>query len=1316
MTSTQPRPTAPAAAAGAVLRRPPRIPPPPVPTGERRVPAPPQTPPPQTGAVSWLQYAFPAVGSLGALLFVLMNPRPLFIAGSALFALSSVAMGIGLFLQQRGSQRRGLLEQRRRYLEELDGLRRDAVDTATLQRAAAAWIHPGPDRLWTLAGNRARVWERRRGDADFLVASAGRGRRPLATPLRLDGGPMAGADPLSLAEAQRLVARHAEVEDLPVTLDLGRGGLVEVEGGEEARALVRAVVAELAVLHAPDDLVLAVCTGPATAAHWEWAKWLPHVRHPHLVDQTGPLRLIGRDPDELVGLLEGELAGRRQAVRGGDGGVRPPHLVVVCDRGGVPEALVATAGLPAVTVLAVAAEGRADGGGLRLRAGGDGRLEVRGEAGGGRVEGTSVAVCTALARRLAPLRLSAAERSAVTAAGIDLPGLLGTGDPASFDPAAAWSTRPAGELLRLPVGLREDGTPLVLDLKELALGGMGPHGLVVGATGAGKSELLRTLVTGLAMTHPPDLLGLVLVDFKGGATFAELAELPHVAGMITNLGADLALVDRVKDALYGEQNRRQELLRRAGNLAGIREYGEAAATRPDLEPMPYLLVVVDEFGQLLGARPDFLELFVSVGRLGRSLGMHLLLASQQLDEGRLRGLEGHVSYRICLRTFTAAESRAVLGVPDAYELPPLPGSAYLKVDTTVFERFRAALVSAPLRRRAEAPRPRPAALLPFTAAPAPGEGDGHEDAAAPAPGGATVMSAVVARLRDAAPPVHQVWLPPLEPVVPLDAVLPGVVLEGPAAARSWPAGAGLSVPLGLLDRPLEQRREVFAVDLAADGHLAVVGAPQTGRSTLLRTLVLGLALTRSPREVWVHALDFGGGGLAQLAGLPHVGTVCGRSDPERVGRVVAHVAGLLEEREQAFRAGGIDSPATLRAVRAAGALPAEIGADVVLVIDNWAAFRQEHEDLEPLLADIAARGPGYAVHLVLTAGRWVDIRANLRDSIGGRLELRLNDATESMVDRRASAALPAGVPGRGLAAGGHLIQVALPRIDGVPRRDDLGAATDAAVTTVAGLWPGEGRAAPVRVLPALLTTEALPAPGDDAEPGVPVGVTEPALAPLYLDLLGEEPHLVVYGDGGSGKTSLLRTHLAGLCARHGPDRVGVVLVDARMRLREVVPRSHLLADAPTAAAARDAMVRLRELAESRLPSAELDPVALRERSWWTGPDVIAVVDDYDLIATPSNNPLLPLVEVLAQGRDLGIHLVVARRTGGAARALFEPPLQRLRELGAPWIILSGERQEGQLVGPYTAAPRPPGRGMYVRRGRRPALVQVALLPEDAAGG
>ena len=222
---------------------------------------------------------------------------------------------------------------------------------------------------------------------------------------------------------------------------------------------------------------------------------------------------------------------------------------------------------------------------------------------------------------------------------------------------------------------------------------MGPHGLCIGATGSGKSEFLRTLVLSMVTSHSPDVLNMVLVDFKGGATFLGLEGVPHIAAIITNLEDELILVDRMRDALAGELNRRQELLRSAGNFPNVNEYERARANGAELAPLPALFIIVDEFSELLSQKPDFAELFVMIGRLGRSLHVHLLLASQRLEEGKLRGLDSHLSYRIGLKTFSAGESRSVLGVPDAYHLPSVPGSAFLKCDASEPIRFNTSYVS-----------------------------------------------------------------------------------------------------------------------------------------------------------------------------------------------------------------------------------------------------------------------------------------------------------------------------------------------------------------------------------------------------------------------------------------------------------------------------------------------------------------------------------------------------------------------------------------------------------------------------------------------
>ena len=946
-----------------------------------------------------------------------------------------------------------------------------------------------------------------------------------------------------------------------------------------------------------------------------------------------------------------------------------------------------------------------------------GRLEVAPfTLGGGRQRDSTVVLGPPDERALVSLLASAgagftrptdllSEVDSVVAA-LQSPGLLellGLDEPGALARITeTWHTIDGDGYLRVPIGVDPEMRPVQLDLKESAQGGMGPHGLLVGATGAGKSELLRTLVAGLAVTHSPEALAFVLVDFKGGASFADLGRLPHVAGVVTNLADDLALVDRILAALGGEQRRRQELLSAAGNLGSAHEYRAArrdGRLPPELADLalPELVVVVDEFAELLDQEPAFIDFFLTIGRVGRSLGIHLLLASQRLEEGKLRGLDTYLSYRLGLRTFSAAESRIVLGVPDAYSLPTAPGGGYLKVGSTSFERFQASYVSGP------APAPD---TSPDTAAPSDreaGEIVGRRQ---------RVLDLIIDTVADAADRVHQIWLPPLAPAMPLDVVFPqGFVhdLTRGFAAVGWRGTGLLSVPAGVLDEPELQRQLPLIIDFAGShANLAIAGAPQAGKSVFLRTALLSLAVTHTPDEVQVYGVDYGGGALEALADLPHVGAIASRLEPERVRRVIAMIEGVLAQREALFRERGIDSVATFRSLRMRGELPPDAGGDVFLVIDGWAAFREHFEPLEPVIADLASRGLGYGVHVVVTLNRWMEMRPAVLDAIGGRLELRLNSAADSTIDRRRAAVIRVDQAGRGLHQSARLFQIALPRLDGESNTDQLAAATRVAVEHIAGRWNGAG-AAPVRLLPTqvhvsdLIDPEALGTP-----PGVPVGLLERGMEPWFFDLIGSEPHCFVFGDGESGKTTFLRTWLTGLAERTSPERSQVVLVDYRRTLLEAVPAAHLRAYAASEPAAREVIEAVAAEAQSRLPGADVTASQLRDRSWWSGPELYVVVDDYDLVLTPMSNPLVPLLPLLAQGRDIGLHVVISRRVAGAAKAMYEPITARIREVSPAGLILSGDRDEGPLIGPVRAGDQPPGRGILVARRRPPALVQVAV--------
>ncbi|MGA8115357.1 MAG: type VII secretion protein EccCa [Actinocatenispora sp.] len=1286
-----------------------------------------QQPPP--AAMSLSMIIMPVLGGSGALLTALTNrDKPLYAVAGLLFLVASVAVGAVMLIGQRIGPRRQLREDRERYLDYVEHLRGTARSTIARQRARADWCHPEPRRLLDVARTNARRWERRLTDPDFLQLRAGVGDQPIATPMRTasEVTPLSAADPVCLEAARDLRARYSVLHDQPVCLDLRDLGVLSVLGDRPAgRALARALLGQLLAFHSPEDVRLAVVRDERHAADWDWTKWLPHVQDPAVLDGEIPARLMERSVPAMAELLQPEIDARLDALqrRRGQRAAGQRHLVVLVDGEHLPSVwgleskdrsvALADLGIHLIMLLGNRRE-EPEEVTDRVTVEPDGTARQESTGWTFRVDRMPAGTLPAMARLYAPLRLVVEENVDALSETVGLPEILGVPDVARLDTGVSWRPRPLREFLRVPIGVGVDARPVMLDLKESAHGGMGPHGLIVGATGSGKSEMLRTLVSSIVINHPPERLALLLVDFKGGATFAGMRDLPHNTGMITNLQDDLTLVDRMRDALYGEMQRRQEILKRAGNLPNVTSYHALRDQGAPLEPLPELLVIIDEFSELLTARPDFAEMFVAVGRIGRSIGVHLLLATQRLEMGKIRGLESHLSYRVGLRTFSEGESREVIGVPDAYHLPPEPGSGYLKVDTTVFARFKAALVSAPYQPPDESVRT-VLPVVPYLALNGLGAWLDRMAAASRRTGPVvdepglprdrTVLDVVVERLAAAGvEPARPVWLDPLPGALPLDRV------QAPDARAAAGTVAAL---LGLVDDPGRQAQFPLEWDFTGGGgNLVVAGAPQSGKTTLLRTMISSLALRYAPGDVALYCIDFGGGGLLSLEELPHVAVVASRVDPERLRRTIGEVVSILDGREELFRRYGLDSAAGLRTARAAGRVPPEVPADVFLVVDGWASFRDEYELLEETVGAIAARGLNYGVHVVLSVTQSMQVRMRMQASFGGHVDLRLNDPFDSQFDRKVMEQISKDAPGRALIEGNLLVQCALPRVDGVADTDGLQAAQRELVRAVNERWP-RGAVPRVQVLPTVHPFRDLPA-ADPADEGVPVGVSEHDLGPAGVTLESGDAHLLVYGDGETGKTNLLRVLLKGYLARRTPAQLGIVLVDYRRSLLDVVPSEYLLAYCTAQQQAEQVAAEIAGSLSARLPGPDVTSEQLRNRSWWKGLEVLYVVDDYDLVCTASGNPLLPLLDFLPQARDLGLHLVVSRRTGGISRAMFEPVLQALNDVGTPGFLFSGDRMEGRLVNGVAAQRMPVGRATYVGRGGAAAQVQIAWCPPDGS--
>ncbi|MFC7326853.1 type VII secretion protein EccCa [Marinactinospora rubrisoli] len=1310
-----------------LVRRPPRRPGPDMPSGDISLQEPPELPEMQSSVSSVFMYLPMAMTSL-AMMMLFIRPggsgggvMP-YIAGGMMLT-GAVLMLAGQYVRTILERRRKLNDDRRDYLRYLNQMRTRLRQVVTEQRDAMLWRAPDPDALWAIVRT-SRLWERRSTDDDFAEVRLAVGEQEMGMTISpVSSKPVEDLEPLSAHALRRFIRAYATVENQPISVYLRGYAHVSLRGDAEAsRAMVRALIGQLVVFHTHDDLRVAACVADDRRAHWSWLKWLPHAQHPTEHDGAGALRLIAQDAVELEGLIGEEFADRPRFDPAAAPSRDEPYTVIIVDGGQIPPgSRFIGGGFRNAVIIDVddPLPPEHDPYTLGLDVARD-RLQMISQDHSGRTvysplgrpDRLSRTRADSLARLLAPYRVSVAQEiTEPLTTDFELTTLLGITNLHGHDVHRMWSELHPKNRLRVPIGMTADGAPLELDLKESALGGMGPHGMLIGATGSGKSELLRTLVLALALTHSSETLNFILVDFKGGATFIGLDRLRHTSALITNLADEAILVERMQDALHGELVRRQEQLRAAGNHSSIHEYEKARQSDPTMEPMPTLFVVVDEFSELLAAHRDFMDLFVMIGRLGRSLGVHLLLASQRLDEGRMHQLESHLSYRIGLRTFSAIESRGVLGVPDAHQLPSAPGNGYLKSDTETLTRFKAAYVSGPYhaRQRSSARSEVLAEVVPFLDGYVPGRAPVQEveEEVATDENSEPLLGVALTRLHEQGPAARRVWLPPLDVPPLIDELLEMLGVTLPEGGLLWSAESKLTVPLGIIDRPFEQMRLPLKAELAgAGGHVGIAGGPQSGKSTLLALLMTSLAVLNTPAQVQFYCLDFGGGVLQALSGLPHVGSVVGRTDSRRINRTIMELTELLDRREAQFAEHGVDSMATYRRRRAAGEFADDVYGDVFLVIDGWATIRQDFMDLIAPILQIAQRGLNYGVHVVAASPRWADYHSGVRDLMATRFELRLGDAVDSMVNMRKAKTVPR-IVGRGITEDQHHFLTGLPRADGNADPVSLSAGMTEIIERVRAAWDGPA-APPVRTLPPKLRAAELPASELTAGGAlrVPLGLESRRMQPFWHDF-SATPHLLVVGDTETGKTTLLRHITNAIRAHYNPNTARVVLVDQRRELYDAIPSEMQLGYAVAADPAREMMAAAAGAMKERLPGPDITPDRIRKRDWWSGPELFLIVDDLEMISGSGPSPLAPLLPMLSQGAEIGMHLIVVHAAGGFGRASMEPVLRSLIDGNTPAIMLSTPPSEGMLFGNVRAQNMPPGRALWISR-RDPVEVQLAI--------
>jgi DNA segregation ATPase FtsK/SpoIIIE, S-DNA-T family len=1110
--------------------RPPRLLPP-VRPGKFRMPDEPKAP--SATALPWLAAAMPAAFG-GVLAFVLHNPLYL------MFAAMTPLMVVANWFTSRRQGSRSHRDQLAGYRRRVDAVEAEIAEALVLERLDRRVDAPDPAELLVVAtGPRARLWERRRTDPDHLVVRVGTADLP---------------SKITVEEAG-VVERRAEprrLHDVPVATSLPEAGVVGVAGRDDwPRHVARWMLGQLAVVQSPRDVQLYVLTDSSAEPLWAWAGWLPHTR-PSLGQQS--LSLLGTDAETTAHRIAEliELVTVRQQARAAAGSrtvFTDPDVVVVLDGArrlralpGVVSVLLAG---PAVGVyfICVDTDERTlpeecttvvtGGAGLPTTV----RRQRAEQIDDVRVDEVIDDWFAVTGRRLAPVRdVSDSHGEAALPASARLLEVLNLEDPAPSLIAGRWTGSPRGT--RAIVGYTMDG-PFALDLVQ-----HGPHGLVAGTTGSGKSEFLQTVVASLAVANRPDAMNFVLVDYKGGAAFKDCVDLPHTVGMVTDL--DTHLVERALTSLGAELTHREQLLAAVG-AKDLEDYLDYATRRPVPEPIPRLLIVIDEFASMARELPDFVTGLVNIAQRGRSLGIHLILATQRPSGVVSAEIRANTNLRVALRVTDAGESTDVIDAREAASISAAhPGRAYARLGHSSLIPFQTGRVGG--RRPDTAAGRAPAA--PFLNSvnwgdwgrPVP-----QPPRAAAGTDEATDLSVLVAAIRKANDELgiaaqRRPWLPalPLATVVDL---------------ATEPGAGEPSFAWAVQDLPRSQRQEPLTIDLATFGHLHIAGAPRSGRSQALRTIATAAAAAASVADLHLFGLDCGNGALLPISRFPHCGAVVQRSDTERATRLLTRLHQEVQRRQRLLGEGGFADLSEQRAAAPAGErLP-----HILLLLDRWEGFvgtLGEHDGgaLTEIVHTLLREGASAGIH-VLIAGDHALLSGRISSLCEEKFVLRLADRTDATMAGLNPRKIPENLPpGRGYRAVSAIeAQVAL------VAADPSGPAQVAAMHAVAArltdreahvaraLRPGK-----IAAMPTQLTYDQAWEAVTEARPGwALIGVGGDELEPVGTDLIADQPTFLIAGPSRSGRSTALAV-MAESLLRGGTELV--VGAPLRSPLRELAGR------------------------------------------------------------------------------------------------------------------------------------------------------------------
>jgi len=1218
---------------------------------------------------------------------------------------------LGLVAQKK-SYRKALEARERAYrrkLEETQGaiqkVVRNQVDV--LQKA-----YPPAKELirMALSPGKNLLWSRRQSDDDFLSARFGErtGAPSFSIELPRYFDPNDGLLPM----AQQLAGSFSLVKGVPALLEFSRIGSIALTGkaSSSVHSLARRIVLDLIFHHSPKDLQLAVLANSNEAVNrWEWLKWVPHLA---AFDGTAKVQRLAFDPPRIhqfVEWLHAEYQNRRGRLDGfGKGNVQTAIFVILDDTGDVRQnpdiALIADQGVT-VGIYLLFVGGRAWPQECRAR------VELQDDKHfrlletwsrdsrpvDGGFETTSIEDCQKVARSLAGLQLEGAHSSTPLPANIRISDVLGTENLTLEAVKRIWELDfPAKEQLQFPIGVRSRRDHLDLALLNLlpekadghAVGGYDAyHTILIGTTGSGKSEFMKSLVMGAALRYPPSLLNFFFLDFKGGAAFSVFENLPHVSGIVTNLSPEL--VERGLDSIRNEIERRQEEFART-RVRDIWSYN----IHHNSQPMPHMILFLDEFARGLADFPRLRETLDVIVRQGRSLGMYLVLANQDVSS-EVDKLLNNVGWRIALKVAKPEEMMAMIG--RGYTIATRAGQGYLKRGDDVVE-FQAGYAGLPVRVDNSALEDE------FTIFQVDADGSFHKfhtRSNSPSPASAASREIrpsqkeeelIVDILRQATEelqirPAQKIYLDPLPKVINLEQVLEDSGIYPKFQNDKWQQGGErnrLIAPVGELDMPRDCRQEQLVLDFEdQDGHLWIVGASGSGKEQVLSSLLLTLAHIHSPAELQFYMLELGAGDLKQFESLPHTGAVIRPQirEKERFKRLLDHL-----ETEMDRRTAGYDYTEDKSQSR---------NPVIFLVINNFAELRANFPDEAERLARFVRDGKHAGIHMIITTNRGPELAPSLRNNIARRLVLQLGSKDEHLeLVGRELPPIHAKIDGRGYWVDGTPYECQIAFTEN-PLRERIRSMDES--------WKND-RPPKIEVLPVCISFEDFVSkfPLKQIHATLPVGQSYESLNGILIDLESAQfssQTWLVTGGKETGKSNFLCAAALGVKTSSEADQWEI--------------RAYALRRSPLINLGKE-NPEIQVFSDSELIIEDLNKLTGDIQAGARKKSTLLLVDDLGAAFQPGREKIAAaLNQLAAQMEHTETVILIGAGMLDELRMQIGAPIIKLLKQSRMGMVFSKDNSDmdwlsAQLSLDQRRSDLYPGRGFFVNRGK-PQLVQTPFL-------